>query len=177
MTTKAKLVIFELVAGIFGWGWLVAVGFAVYYLVMAVGFGGGWTPFFVAVGASAISKWLARGFDDNKRRAAVEANLIAKGASHEETGRAWLEAYTGQAVHRNNGELTMAYYNLLVVNENRTLATAARDREDALAIFGKELDLRLTLNDPDIPAPYLLDEWHESPHWVNPTIPVFELSN
>ncbi len=71
----------------------------------------------------------------------------------------------------------MPYYNLLVVDEIRTLATAASDREDALAIFGKELRLRLTLNDQDIPAAYLLDEWHESPHWVNPTIPVFEISN
>lgn len=71
----------------------------------------------------------------------------------------------------------MPYYDLLVVDEQRTLATLARDREDALAIFGKELDLRLTLNDQDIPAPYLLDEWRESPHWVNPTIPVFEISN
>ncbi len=71
----------------------------------------------------------------------------------------------------------MPYYNLLVVDEIRTLATAASDREDALAIFGKELGLRLTLNDQDTPASYLLDEWHESPHWVNPTIPVFEISN
>ncbi len=71
----------------------------------------------------------------------------------------------------------MPYYDLLVVDENRTLAAAARDRKDALAIFGKELGLRLTLNDQDIPASYLLDEWHESPHWVNPTIPVFVITN
>ena len=71
----------------------------------------------------------------------------------------------------------MPYYDLLVVKEIKTLAAAARDREDALAIFGKELGVRLTLTDQDIPAPYLLDEWHESPHWVNPTIPVFEISN
>ena len=71
----------------------------------------------------------------------------------------------------------MPYYNLLVVNENQTLVAVASDREDALAIFGKKLGLRLTLNDQDIPTSYLLDEWHESPHWVNPTIPVFEISN
>ncbi|MDP6389484.1 MAG: hypothetical protein QF654_06280 [Alphaproteobacteria bacterium] len=71
----------------------------------------------------------------------------------------------------------MPYYNLLVVKENRTLATAARDRDNALAIFGKELGQRLTLKDQDLPASYMLDEWHESPHWVNPTIPVFEISN
>jgi hypothetical protein len=71
----------------------------------------------------------------------------------------------------------MPNYNLLVVDVNRTLATAARNREDALAIFGKKLGLRLTLNDQDIPTSYLLDEWQESPHWVDPTIPVFEVSN
>ena len=70
----------------------------------------------------------------------------------------------------------MSYYNLAVVNTNRVLATAAGNREDALEIFGKELGLRLTLNDQGIPPPYLLDEWHESPHWVNPNIPVFEIS-
>ncbi len=70
----------------------------------------------------------------------------------------------------------MPYYNLFV-GEDRTLAAAARDREEALAIFGKELGLRLTLNDQDTPTSYLLDEWYESPHWVKPTIPVFEISN
>ena len=71
----------------------------------------------------------------------------------------------------------MPYYNLLVVDENRILATAAKHREDALAIFGKELGLRLTLQGQDTPASYLLHEWHESPHWVRPTIPVFEIAN
>ena len=69
----------------------------------------------------------------------------------------------------------MPYYNLSVVDENRTLATAARHREHALAIFGKKLGLRLTLDDPGTPAPYSLDEWHQGPHWVNPTIRVFEI--
>ena len=73
----------------------------------------------------------------------------------------------------------MPYYNLLVVDKNRMLATVAKDRENAIADFGKELGLRLTLNAQDVPASvsYLLDEWHEGPHWVNPTIPVFEISN
>jgi hypothetical protein len=96
MRIKNKLAFLELVAGIFGWGWLIASGFAVYYLVMAVGFGGSWAPFFVALGAGAVSKWLAKGFEDNKRRVAFEVNIIAKGASHAEAGRAWLEAYNGQ---------------------------------------------------------------------------------
>ena len=71
----------------------------------------------------------------------------------------------------------MPYYNLLVIRDNWTLATAAKDRQEALAIFGKELGLDLTLADQDMSPPYLLDEWHESPHWINPTIPVFQTPN
>lgn len=70
----------------------------------------------------------------------------------------------------------MPYYDLLIVKEQRTLATAAKDRDDALAIFGQEIGLRLTLAGQGA-APFLLDEWHEGPHWVHPTIPVFTVPN
>ena len=71
----------------------------------------------------------------------------------------------------------MPYYDLAVVNEpGRVLASAARNRQEALAVFGEELGKRLTLDDQGKIAPYLLDEWEEGPHWVNPTIPVFEIS-
>jgi hypothetical protein len=68
----------------------------------------------------------------------------------------------------------MPYYNLVVVATQRTLSTAARDRWHAVAIFEKEVGRPLTLDHQDAPAPYLLDEWHKGPHWVKPTIPVFE---
>lgn len=69
----------------------------------------------------------------------------------------------------------MPYYNLKIVNENKTLSTPAADRSEALAIFGKELGLRFTLKGNDAaPIQYLLDEWEIGPHWVNPHIPVFE---
>ena len=71
----------------------------------------------------------------------------------------------------------MPYYDLRVVKDQQILAAAAKDREEALAIFGEELGVRLIIDDQDVAAPYLLDEWHEGPHWVNPTIPVFEISN
>jgi len=71
----------------------------------------------------------------------------------------------------------MPYYNLLVVDENRMLATVAGDQEGAVTDFGDQLGKQLTLNEQDAAAPYLLDEWYEGPHWVNPTIPVFEISN
>lgn len=72
----------------------------------------------------------------------------------------------------------MPYYNLAVGNEpGRILSAAAKDRSEALAIFGKELGKRLTLDDQGIVAPYLLDEWQNGPHWINPTISVFEFSD
>ena len=68
----------------------------------------------------------------------------------------------------------MPFYNLLVVETNQTLATPAPDKGYALAIFGKELGLKLSLRNSDgAGARYLLDEWDRGPHWVNPTIPVF----
>jgi hypothetical protein len=70
----------------------------------------------------------------------------------------------------------MAHYHLLIVNQQKHLSTPAHDRSDALAIFGKELGVKLTLIDNGAPAPYLLDEWFSSPHWVNPTILVFRVS-
>jgi hypothetical protein len=72
----------------------------------------------------------------------------------------------------------MLYYNLAVVNERgRVLSTPAKDRQEALALFGKELGKQLTLDDQGAVAPYLLGESEKALHWINPTIPVFEISN
>ena len=63
----------------------------------------------------------------------------------------------------------MPFYSLLILGENKSVFTPARDRNEALALFGRELNLKLTLSD-------LLDEWDfPGPHWVNHTIPVFEM--
>jgi hypothetical protein len=70
----------------------------------------------------------------------------------------------------------MPYYNFLVVSENQTLSTPARDRNEALAIFGKELGVCLTLDDQGIVALYMLGESHKNVHWIKPTIPVYWLS-
>jgi hypothetical protein len=68
----------------------------------------------------------------------------------------------------------MPYYNLLIADQNKTLSTPARDQHEALAIFGKELGVKLTQGEPGtVVATYLLDEWEVGPHWVNPTIAVF----
>ncbi|MCC8977583.1 hypothetical protein [Bradyrhizobium acaciae] len=68
------------------------------------------------------------------------------------------------------------YFSLQIEN-NRMLSTPAQDRCEALAIFGKELSLMLTSEDPGLSATtYLLDEWTIGPHWVNPTIPIYATS-
>ena len=72
MQVRAKLAVLELISGLFGWGWIIASIAALYFLVMAIGFEGEWSSFFWAVGAGVIAKWLARGFEENKRRIGVE---------------------------------------------------------------------------------------------------------
>ncbi len=104
--------------------------------------------------------------EDGKNKAAVE--LGRKGGA----ARALSQA-------RKKGELVMPCYDLLVMADLRVLATVAADRESAVADFGKELNKRLSLNsEDDSVAPYLMDEWDgKGPHWVKPTIPVFEISD
>ena len=73
----------------------------------------------------------------------------------------------------------MPYYNLVIVEDHRVLTTVAADREGAIADFEKELGERLSLSpEDDSVAPYLMDEWDgQGPHWINATIPVFQISN
>ena len=73
METKSKLAILELIAGLLGWVWIGASIAALYFLAMAVLSDGTWSQFFWALGAGVIAKWLARGFEDNKKRVAYEA--------------------------------------------------------------------------------------------------------
>ena len=69
----------------------------------------------------------------------------------------------------------MPFYNLAVVDQpGRILSTPAKDRTEALAIFGEEIGKRLTIEEQEAVAAYMLDEWEQGPHWVNPTIPVYE---
>jgi hypothetical protein len=68
----------------------------------------------------------------------------------------------------------MAYYNLLIVDQQKTLDTPARDRDEALSIFGKKLSLRLSLEDDAQDASvYLLDESEDSRNWLNHYIRVY----
>jgi hypothetical protein len=96
MQVRTKLVILELVAGIFGWAWIIAGLAALYFLVMAIFAGGGWSRFFWALGISIVGKWLLRGFKDNEQRVAFEADLISKGYTPADAAKEWMTRYTGQ---------------------------------------------------------------------------------
>jgi hypothetical protein len=131
MSTKTKLAILELIAGAFGWGWMIAGGFAVYYLVMAVGFDGSWSSFIIALVIGGIAKWLAKGFEDNKRRVAFEANLMANGMSPAEAANAWVQADAGGNAPEPDSTVPEAH---LMTEENQR---KAEDRLQVISDFGK----------------------------------------
>ena len=67
----------------------------------------------------------------------------------------------------------MPHYSLAIVNEpGRVLSTPAKDREEALTIFGKELGKRLTLDEKKMVADYVLDEWHEGEGCITAVITI-----
>lgn len=134
MSTRAKLVVLEFVTGVFGWGWLIAGGFAIYYLVMAIGFEGSWVSFIVAVVISSIAKWLMVGFEDSKRRVAFKADLVAKGMSPQDAGKAWMQAYTGQGVP----EVSVAATQGVSMNEENR--RKAEERERIVSDYGAFLE-------------------------------------
>ena len=75
MKTKAKLVILELVTGLFDWAWIGAALVAVYFLVNALAFNGQWRHVIWAAVVAVIAKWLARGFMENQQRIVQESHL------------------------------------------------------------------------------------------------------
>ncbi|MEH6556692.1 MAG: hypothetical protein V7708_02785 [Oceanicoccus sp.] len=72
MQSNRKLAMLELIAGIFGWIWIVASIAGLYYLAMALFSDGVWSSFFWAFGTGAVAKWLSIGFDETKKRGVYE---------------------------------------------------------------------------------------------------------
>ena len=95
MSTRIKLTLLELIAGIFGWIWIGASLAAIYFIAMTIFSNGLWSLFFWAIGISIFSKWLAEGFDNSKERVAYEAKLIDEGYSAKEAGEICFRVYTG----------------------------------------------------------------------------------
>ena len=75
MKTKNKLVILEIVTGLFGWVWIIVGLAAVYFLVNTIAFDGQWRYVIWSVVVAGVAKWLTRGFMENHQRIAQESHL------------------------------------------------------------------------------------------------------
>ena len=75
MTTKAKLLILQVLSSVFQWACVIAGGWAVYLMVVGIQPNEPWTPFYVAVAVSVLSKLIAAGFQALKNKTTVEAGL------------------------------------------------------------------------------------------------------
>ena len=93
MLTRTKLVLLELIAGLFGWTWLIAGAFAIYFVIMAFAFNGDWKPVIATILVAGIAKWLANGFAGHKKRVAIEADLAKKGLSPQDAREALMKPY------------------------------------------------------------------------------------
>lgn len=134
MKATNKLMFLEFVSGILGWGWLIAGAATLYFVVVAVGFGGSWADAGIAFAVSAVCKWLAKGFRDTKVRVAFEAKMVAKGMSKEDAGKAWAAAYTGPGEPALSSATPQAP---VMTEENRR---KAEKRSEILSEYGEYLE-------------------------------------
>lgn len=95
MSSKGQLIIFQLLSGLFGWVWIGGGIAALVFAGLALFGDWSWWNVLYAVIVSGVAKWLARGFFDNQKRVAFEADMVSKGMSPKEASQAWLEAYEG----------------------------------------------------------------------------------
>lgn len=96
MKTQTKLIVLELVSGLFGWIWIIAsVGF-VAAIVGVMFFDWSWWNVLYAFLIGGVAKWLAKGFIDNKNRVIFERELISKGLSPADAANEWIRQYTGE---------------------------------------------------------------------------------
>lgn len=135
---------FELLSGLFGWIWIGGGIAALAFAGLAVTSGWSWWNVLFAVIVSAVAKWLAKGFLDNQRRVAFEADLVAKGMSPEDAARAWIEAYSGQG--RSSGAGTDSSRGSMS-EENRT---KAEERTKIISEFGAFMERTGQVGGPQI---------------------------
>ena len=96
MQVPRSAALFELLAGLFGWTWIIASLAFLCFLVSAIFWEGSWWNVLYAFLTGGVAKWLARGFEDNKRRVLFEAQMVAEGMSSAEASEAWAKAYMGR---------------------------------------------------------------------------------
>jgi membrane protein implicated in regulation of membrane protease activity len=100
MTTRSKLIILEAIGGLFGWVWIASSIIALVFVGLALFGEWSWWNVLYAVIVSIVAKWLLRGFLENQRRVAFEADMVSQGMSPKEAGQAWVATYTAQRLTR-----------------------------------------------------------------------------
>jgi len=111
-STERWFIGYRIVGAVFGWVWLLSIPATIGSIVYAVFFGGAWKYVLFSLIVGGLGKWLLRGFNVHSERVAVEAYLIAHGASKEAASAAWLDLYSEggsvaakQVVYMNDAEL------------------------------------------------------------------------
>lgn len=100
MQTSTKLTVLNATATLLGWIAIISGIASVYFLVVALAFHGHWSNLFWALGTTIIATWLSKGFADNRKRIAFEAECMRRGLTPREAGAAWINAYgRGSRLH------------------------------------------------------------------------------
>lgn len=83
----------ELLGGLFGWGWIIFAAAAAFFFIKALFFDGRWSSFFWCLAASAVGKWILRGTMDHRIRVHFEEELKNRGFDKEKVGIIWSTVY------------------------------------------------------------------------------------
>ena len=134
MNPKRQLIILTVLSGAFGWIWI-GGGIAILLFAGLAWFvDWSWWNLLYAAIVSGVAKWLARGFLDNLKRVAFEAEMVSKGMSPKEAGQAWSEAYFG---HGTPASANVQPSDTSNVETNRQ---AAEERTRIIADYGAFLE-------------------------------------
>jgi len=92
---KTKLIIFELLGGLFGWIWIGATIGAIYFLYQASANDGPWILVLWSIVAGLVAKTIAVIVNDNQQRLHYVDQLTERGYPRSEAGAAWRTVANG----------------------------------------------------------------------------------
>ena len=92
---KTKLIILELLGGLFGWIWIAVSIAAIYFLYQALANDGPWAIVLWSIVAGFVAMTIAVVFNNNQRRLDYVDQLMERGYPRSEAGAAWRTAANG----------------------------------------------------------------------------------
>ena len=95
MRISTKLIILELLGGIFGWIWIGASIASLYFLYVALANDAAWSSLLWSVGIGFISKRITYVLNENQHRIHYVDQLVSRGHTRGEAASAWLTAMNG----------------------------------------------------------------------------------